>query len=124
MKLNIGIASRDRFYGKAMRRIWPALNQLVADVEALNLANPGFDNFLVGLADDPAVDGVEVVFIDTDTRQVMVGLGTYSRAETDEALLARSMTGMIEALRRVNVDNDEDFRKLLSVFEAHQKSSS
>jgi hypothetical protein len=124
MKLIIGVGSHDRFYGKAMRRIWPALNELATDVEALGLTNPGFESFMVGLADDPAADGVEVVFSDKETRQVMVGLGPYSRSETDEALLGRSIAGMIEALRKVDVDDEGDFRKLLSVFEAHQKSRS
>lgn len=107
-----------------MRRIRPALSKLATDVEALDLANPGFESFLILLADDPATDGVEVVSTDAETRQVMVGLRPYSRSETDEALLVRSIAGMIEALRLVDVDDEGDFRKLLSVFEAHQKSTS
>ncbi|MCB1277821.1 hypothetical protein [Prosthecobacter sp.] len=122
MKLGISIASRDRFFGKAMRRIRPAFTELECAIEALDLSDPGFENFLIGLTDDPAADGAEVVFTDADTRQVMIGLGEYSRTETDESLLARSIAGMVEGLRLTDVEDEGDFRMLLATLEASNKS--
>lgn len=124
MKMNIGVASRDRFFGKAMTRLYPEFKEISNAIEALALKNPGFTSFLVGLTDDPAADGAEVVFRDFDTCQVMVGIGAYSRDETDGSLLTRSIQGMIEGLRLVNFDDGDDFQKMLTVFQAHPKRRS
>ena len=121
MNLNISVASRDRLYSKAMRRIRPAFTKLQHEVASLKLTSPGFESFLIGLADESAEDGVKVVFTDTQTRQVMIGLGPYSKSETDASLFERSMIEMIEALRLIDVEDEGDFRKLLSVFETHQR---
>jgi hypothetical protein len=122
MKIGISIAARDRFFGKAMRRIRPAFTELENTISALDLSNPGFETFLIGLTDDPAADGAKVIFTDSDTQQVMIGLGEYTRSETDESLLERSISGIIEGLRLADIENEEDFRRLYSAFDAHQKT--
>jgi len=124
MKINISIASRDRFYGKAMRRISPAFRGIATAAGELELTNPGFSNLLIGLTDDPAVNGAKLVFVDSDTRQILIGLGAYSRSESDDSLLTRCITGMIEAMKLIDIEDEADFRELLSVFESIQNAKS
>lgn len=52
MELNISVAARNRLFGKAVRRVYPALEELMRSFELKIPSRSESDAILVGLTDD------------------------------------------------------------------------
>jgi hypothetical protein len=76
MKVSLGVAARDRMFGKAMRRIRPAFAQLFAGIEAYVLSNPIYETLLIGITDDKGDEYLEEVPNNDGFFQVVCGCGT------------------------------------------------
>ena len=98
MQLSLSLASQDRAFGKAMRRIRPTLAPLIASFEQYEPVNPIHEAILIGLADGLPDDEMQIVPNRDGFFQVLCGFspaGDYSPTNDDANRL--SVIGKIRA---------------------------
>lgn len=73
MKLNIGVAARDRMFSKSMRRVRPQLDELGAALEAVKMLDPLQTSTLILVTDENEPGSLKVVSSNDGTFQVIAG---------------------------------------------------
>jgi hypothetical protein len=94
MKLLIGLAVRDRLFGKAMQRVLPSFDSLRSEFEKTELIDPIHNAILVGLTDDRDPAYFEETPNNKGNFQVLLGC---PRAANDEEL----KQAVFERIKRV-----------------------
>lgn len=89
MHFSIGIASETRAFGKAMRRIRPGFDALVASFAAQPLAHPIHEFLLVGLTNSQPLGFLEEAPNRDGAFQVLCGLGPWEHGPERDAELRR-----------------------------------
>jgi hypothetical protein len=117
MKISISIATGNRHYGKAMRRILARLEPLVEIVDGVELKDPSLKAILIGMTDDMDEDEFEEIENKEGFCQVLIGCNYNG----DEEILLRDVfyriMRTVEDAPLHHIDRDV----LLALFERYEK---
>lgn len=118
MKLRFSVAARDRFFGKAMRRIRPSLEPFFERFSEVQPIHPIHSAILVGITDEYGDGHYEEVQNDDGFYQVLTGCrDTWSSGKiSDEDLLEAVILKLKTAVSACPFSKP-DREKFLSVFE-------
>jgi hypothetical protein len=117
MKLRLSIAARDRFFGKAMRRIRPSLEPVFERFSEIQLIHPIHSAILVGITDEYGDEHYEEIKNDDGFYQVLIGCrDTWSSGKISDKDLREAVVLKLKTAVSACPFSEPDREKFLTVF--------